>query len=184
MRVALKNLGCVKNQVDAEFLLGAISSVGHEVISDFGNAECIIVNTCGFIESAKTESIEEIFALLEHKKHGSCKIFVVTGCLAQRYAEQLRKEMPEVDAVFGIGSVDEIKHFITNNSTQRIITNKEGYFLNSADMPESLSVEDSLPIPRSLMVVIIVAHIVPYHSLEVLIGAEPMKMSFLRLRVI
>lgn len=137
MKVALKNLGCVKNQVDAEFLLGAISSAGHVITTDFSDAECIIVNTCGFIESAKTESIEEIFELLKYKKEAKCKMFIVTGCLAQRYEQQLKQEMPEVDAVYGVGSIVEIKQFIENNSAPGISTSKEGYFLNNANMPRS-----------------------------------------------
>lgn len=137
MNVALKNLGCVKNQVDAEYLLGELKHAEHNIINEFNQAECIIVNTCGFIESAKQESIQEIFDLLENKINGKCKIFIVTGCLAQRYVDELAEEIPEIDAVVGVGAINEIREMLNKEEIlhKKFISNKDGYFLNTAEMP-------------------------------------------------
>ena len=101
MKLGLVSLGCPKNLVDSEMMLGIIDACQIEIVNDPAEAEIIIVNTCGFIESAKQESIETILSMAEYKKTGKCRYLVVTGCLAQRYAEDLFRDMPEVDAIVG-----------------------------------------------------------------------------------
>jgi ribosomal protein S12 methylthiotransferase len=107
-RVGLVSLGCPKNTVDAEEILGEIARAGHEIETDPALAEVLIVNTCGFIQSAKEESIEAILEAVGRKTSSLCRSVLVTGCLAQRYGSELAKELPEVDAVIGLGKVDEI----------------------------------------------------------------------------
>ncbi len=107
-KIGMVSLGCPKNQVDAERILADLKKAGYEITNKEDEAEVIIVNTCGFIESAKAESIENIIDVAEYKKYGELKVLVVTGCLAERYKEQILTEIPEVDAVVGIGSNGEI----------------------------------------------------------------------------
>ena len=96
--VSLASLGCSKNLVDAEQMLGLLTSAGYNIVENEEDADVIIVNTCTFIEAAKNESIECILELADYKNK-NCKALIVTGCLAQRYREQILSEMPEVDAV-------------------------------------------------------------------------------------
>ena len=105
------SLGCPKNQVDAEQMLGVLAGSGYEITADQTEADVIVVNTCGFIESAKEESIEAILEAASMKQRGSCKKVIVAGCLAQRYREELSKELPEADVIIGtaeIGRIGEI----------------------------------------------------------------------------
>lgn len=102
------SLGCPKNQVDGEILLSKLKNAGFEIVSEIENSDVMIVNTCGFIESAKQEAIETILEVAEYKKAGLIKAIVVTGCLAERYQDEIVKEMPEVDAVVGIGANSDI----------------------------------------------------------------------------
>lgn len=107
-RVYVETLGCAKNQVDSEIMIGLLDQERYLLTGDASSAEVIVVNTCGFIESAKTESIEMILEMARYKTTGSCKLLVVTGCLAQRYAEVLRADIPEIDALVGTGSFDTL----------------------------------------------------------------------------
>lgn len=100
--VGMVSLGCAKNRVDSEVLLGMLKSAGYEIVSDPAEAEIIFVNTCGFIEPAKEESIEAIFEMARYKQTGRLKKLFVTGCLAQRYMDDLYREMPEVDGFMGV----------------------------------------------------------------------------------
>ena len=100
--VGMVSLGCAKNLVDSENMLGMLRDRGYEIVNDPAQAEIIFVNTCGFIESAKQESIDAIFEMAEYKKTGRLKKLFVTGCLAQRYADALASEMPEVDGFMGV----------------------------------------------------------------------------------
>jgi ribosomal protein S12 methylthiotransferase len=102
------SLGCPKNQVDAEQMLGVLSASGFEVTPDQAEADVIVVNTCGFIESAKDESIEAILDAAKMKKGGKCRALIVAGCLAQRYSDELRKELPEADAIIGTAEIARI----------------------------------------------------------------------------
>ena len=112
VRVGMVSLGCAKNQVDGEMLMASLKNAGYELSDDAALADVAIINTCGFIESAKAESIEEILELVTLKKEGRIKKIVVTGCLSQRYQQEIRKEIPEVDAVVGIGANGEIADII------------------------------------------------------------------------
>lgn len=108
IKVGMDSLGCAKNQVDGEMLMASLKNAGFELSDDAALADVAIVNTCGFIESAKQESIDEILELATLKKEGRIKKLVVTGCLAERYQEEIHKELPEVDGVFGIGANGDI----------------------------------------------------------------------------
>ena len=113
IKVGMISLGCAKNQVDGEMLMASLQQAGFELVDDAALADIAIVNTCGFIESAKKESIEEILELAQLKKEGRIKKLVVTGCLAERYREEIHKELPELDAVLGIGANAEIAGHLT-----------------------------------------------------------------------
>ncbi len=112
VKVGMVSLGCAKNQVDGEMLMAALKNGGFETVDDAALADIAIVNTCGFIESAKKESIEEILELAQLKKEGRIKKLVVTGCLSERYREEMHRELPEVDAVLGIGANGQIADFL------------------------------------------------------------------------
>ncbi len=107
-KVGMISLGCPKNQVDGEAMLAKLSSAGFEIVSSIEDSDVMIINTCGFIEAAKTEAIETILEVAEYKKAGLINAIVVTGCLAERYQSEIKKEMPEVDAVIGIGADGDI----------------------------------------------------------------------------
>ncbi len=106
--VGMVSLGCEKNRVDAEMMMAALEQAGYELKDDAALADVAIVNTCGFIEDAKKESIEEILELARLKKEGRIRALVVTGCMAERYREEVRREIPEADAVCGIGANGDI----------------------------------------------------------------------------
>ena len=107
MKIGMISLGCPKNLVDSEVMLGLAQEAGHELTQDPDGADVLVVNTCAFIDSAKKESIETILEMAQHKKDGSCKRLVVTGCLAERYRDELKAEIPEIDAILGTGEVPE-----------------------------------------------------------------------------
>ena len=108
MKIGMVSLGCPKNLVDSEVMLGLIREKQLDITNDPAEADLIIVNTCGFIESAKEESINTILQMAEYKKSGSCKYLVMTGCLGQRYADELFESMPEVDAIVGTDCFTDI----------------------------------------------------------------------------
>jgi ribosomal protein S12 methylthiotransferase len=108
MKIGFLSLGCPKNLVDGEVMLGIARDAGHELTSDASNADVLVVNTCAFIDNAKQESIDAILEMTQHKRDGNCSRLVVTGCLAERYRDELRKEIPEIDAVLGTGEVPNI----------------------------------------------------------------------------
>ena len=112
-KVGMVSLGCAKNQVDGEVLMASLRDGGFVPVDDAAMADIAIVNTCGFIESSKRESIEEILELATLKKEGKIKKLVVTGCLGERYQQEMHKELPEVDAVIGIGANGEIAELLT-----------------------------------------------------------------------
>lgn len=107
-KIGMVSLGCPKNQVDAEMMLAKLDTAGFEITNDEMQADLIIVNTCGFIESAKREAIESILETARLKESGTLKALVVTGCLAERYQTLVQEQMPEVDAVVGIGANGDI----------------------------------------------------------------------------
>jgi ribosomal protein S12 methylthiotransferase len=108
MKIGFLSLGCPKNLVDGEVMLGIARDAGHELTSDAAAADVLVVNTCAFIDKAKQESIDAILEMAQHKTGGNCSRLVVTGCLAERYRDELRKEIPEIDAVLGTGEVPQI----------------------------------------------------------------------------
>ena len=106
--VGVISLGCCKNTVDTELMLGILKNAGYELTANEQEADILIVNTCGFIDSAKQESIDTIFSLAEYKETGNCKLLIATGCLVQRYEEALREEMPEVDIFLGVSQYEQL----------------------------------------------------------------------------
>ena len=108
MKLLFVSLGCDKNLVDTEYMLGMLQADGIEITNDEAEADIIIVNSCCFINDAKEESINTILEMAEYKKTGSLKALIVTGCLAQRYQEEIKTEIPEVDAILGTNSYDDI----------------------------------------------------------------------------
>ena len=107
-KVAFISLGCSKNLVDTEVMLHHLYKDGFEVVFEPEKAEIVIINTCGFIESAKQEAIDNILDAAELKQWGECKHIIATGCLVERYREEVMKELPELDAIVGVGSLDDI----------------------------------------------------------------------------
>lgn len=107
-KVGMISLGCPKNQVDGEMLLEKLNNAGFEIVSSIEASDVMIINTCGFIDAAKQEAIDTILEVAEYKKAGLISAIVVTGCLAERYQDEIIKEMPEVDAVVGIGANNDI----------------------------------------------------------------------------
>jgi len=108
MKIGLISLGCPKNLVDSEVMLGLAREAGHELTKDAAAADVLVVNTCAFIDSAKQESVDTILEMAGYKKDGACKRLIVTGCLAERYRDELKAEIPEIDAVLGTGEVPAI----------------------------------------------------------------------------
>ena len=108
VKVGFVSLGCPKNLVDGGVMLGYAREAGHEITTESRDADVIVVNTCAFIDNAKQESIDAILEMAQQKRDGKCSRLVVTGCLAERYRDELRKEIPEIDAVLGTGEVPQI----------------------------------------------------------------------------
>lgn len=108
VKVGMVSLGCPKNQMDAELMLAKLEKAGYEITAESGLSDVVIVNTCGFIEDAKRESIDNILEFAQLKKEGQIKRIIVTGCLAERYQQELVKELPECDSVLGLGANGDI----------------------------------------------------------------------------
>ena len=108
MKIGFLSLGCPKNLVDGEVMLGLARDAGHEITTDASDADVLVVNTCAFIDSAKEESVDAILEMAAKKRDGRCSRLVVTGCLAERYRDDLKREIPEIDAVLGTGEVEGI----------------------------------------------------------------------------
>ena len=128
------SLGCDKNLSDSEFMLGMLQESGFVITNDEERADIIVVNTCCFINDAKEESVNTILEMAEYKKTGRCQALLVTGCLAQRYQQEIRQEIPEVDAVLGTNSYDDIVHAV-----QEALEGKQY---------ENFQTLDGLPAPR------------------------------------
>jgi len=116
MKVGMISLGCPKNLVDSEVMLGLTEQAGHTITPDASEADVLVVNTCAFIDRAKQESVDAILEMAALKKTGACQRLVVTGCLAERYRDELREQIPEIDAVLGTGEVPEILAAIAPNA--------------------------------------------------------------------
>ncbi|MEQ8224393.1 MAG: 30S ribosomal protein S12 methylthiotransferase RimO [Candidatus Eremiobacterota bacterium] len=140
MKCFFVSLGCPKNLVDSEIMRALLDREGHEITCSEKDAEVIIVNTCGFIESAKEESIETILEMALNKKTGSCKALIVTGCMAQRYSKDMKKEIPEVDAFIGTGEFHRITEVLKNvkeHETIELVSDPE--YIWRSDMPRLVS---------------------------------------------
>ncbi len=144
MKIGVVSLGCPKNLVDSETMLGLIHEENYEITNDPSEAEIIIVNTCGFIESAKEESINTILQMAEYKKSSSCKYIIVTGCLSQRYAEELFNELPEADAIAGVEVYDEIGSIIKR------VMNGERFIMLERSKPDVIYTSKETFLPRIL----------------------------------
>jgi len=139
LNVYLETLGCSKNQIDSEIMLGILREQGFNFTNVDNEADVIVVNTCGFIDKAKEESINTILELAENKKYGKCKILIVTGCLSERYSDVLSKEIPEIDAFLGTTTFEKIaevirkklnekdKLILTGNINKKVNYNRERF---------------------------------------------------------
>jgi len=134
------SLGCPKNRVDTEVMLGVSDGAGYRLVPDAADADVIVVNTCGFIEAAKQESIETILDLSRHKQDGRCSRLVVAGCLSQRYPDQLASEMPEVDHFLGSSDMLKLGRLLkrSEKSERMLVGNPADYVFKQSD-PRTLS---------------------------------------------
>ncbi len=112
LQIGFISLGCSKNQVDTEVMMGILKEAGHTIVSRMEEAELLIINTCGFITSAQEEAIQEILKAAEVKKYGHLKRIIATGCLVQRYGQELLDELPELDGVAGISTFLHIREIV------------------------------------------------------------------------
>jgi len=145
------SLGCPKNLVDSEVMLGLAQQTGHQLTRDAADADVLIVNTCAFIDKAKQESIDTILEMAELKKTGKCQRLVVTGCMAERYRDELREQIPEIDAVLGTGEVPQIVEVLGSGIRDQG-SNALVPLLRSNGQPINLTnpTRPPIPDPRSL----------------------------------
>lgn len=132
------SLGCAKNRVDTEVMLGVGAGAGFEIVEHAEDAEVIVVNTCGFIGPAKEESIETVFDMARHKESGRCQRLVVAGCLSQRYPEQLAAEMPEVDHFLGSSDMLRLSEVLAGGAERVLVGNPADWTIRATD-PRRLS---------------------------------------------
>ncbi len=150
--ISLISLGCPKNLVDAEMMLGFLKKDGFSFSANPQEAQVVIVNTCGFVEDSKKESIDKILEMAELKKTGNCKVLVATGCLTQRYAKQLEEELPEVDAFVGLGEFDRIgkilrERFEENPKDDKMFVNDQFESKARSDLSNFTTTRQILPDP-------------------------------------
>ena len=132
-KISMVSLGCPKNQVDAEMMLRSLKDAGFEIGAEEAEADAIIINTCGFIEEAKKEAIENILEAAQYKKTGRCRALIVTGCLAERYRDDVTAEIPEVDVCVGIGcngNIAEITESAIKGGRENYYGQKDALDLN------------------------------------------------------
>jgi ribosomal protein S12 methylthiotransferase len=140
VKIGLVSLGCSKNLVDSELMLGLLSSHGYEATDEPAEAEVLVVNSCGFIESAKTESIDTLLRLAEYKKTGCCQALILAGCLGQRYSKDLMQELPELDSIVGTGAWNRLPEaIIAACEGRRTVFTEGSAILPEADMPRVLT---------------------------------------------
>jgi ribosomal protein S12 methylthiotransferase len=132
VKIGFLSLGCPKNLVDSEVMLGLVQRAGHSLTTDPHDAEILIVNTCAFIDRAKQESVDTVLEMAQHKKTGACRRLIVTGCLAERYRDELRAQIPEIDAVLGTGDVPQIVDAIGDADQTRIVADPRAPVSTSA----------------------------------------------------
>ncbi|MGI6226606.1 MAG: 30S ribosomal protein S12 methylthiotransferase RimO [Peptococcales bacterium] len=137
--VAMVSLGCPKNLVDSENMLALIKEANLQIINTYSEAEVIIINTCGFIESAQEESINTILEMAQYKKDGKCKVLIVVGCLVQKYQKELKREIPEIDAFLGTDSYHEIVETINRTlNREQIIKVKKDHAREYCELPRAI----------------------------------------------
>lgn len=128
-KISFVSLGCDKNLIDSEIMLGLIDEDGYTITYDDSEADIIIINSCGFIMDANQEAIDKVLEMADYKKEGHCKALIVTGCMAQRYKDEIFEALPEVDAVVGTGDFesigDVIKRLLEGEKQVKLVTNKE-----------------------------------------------------------
>ena len=155
--VGVISLGCAKNQVDTERMLGILTAAGYEITNQPSEAEILIVNTCGFIESAKQESINAILEMAQYKEGGKCARLVVTGCLSERYREELKEAMPEIDILLGVREYETLPRLLggKNNaphcgpSSARVLTTpRYSAYLRIADGCDNRCTYCAIPLIR------------------------------------
>ena len=140
MKVHFTTLGCPKNQVDSELMLGMVARSGHEITAEPEAADCLVVNTCAFIDRAREESVETILALARVKEAGRARALIVTGCLTQRYGGLIMTEIPEVTAILGTSELDRIVELVNQaDSRQEWITGAPPGYLYDATTPRLLT---------------------------------------------
>lgn len=138
-KIGFVSLGCPKNLVDTEVMMGLVRADGYELTADEREAEIIVVNTCAFINPAKEESIETILEMAQLKKTGRCRKLIVAGCLAERYRDVLLQEMPEIDAVLGTNQVEDILRAITEEDARAVPSSRSRYYLYDHATPRVLA---------------------------------------------
>ena len=124
MNVGLVTLGCSKNQVDSEMILGFFKRNSFNIVNDPSEAEIIIVNTCGFIESAKVEAIDTLLEMADYKEDGKCKFLIATGCLVKRYKKEIMRDIPEVDLCIGVNEYENIDKILSKFFNQKFLNHK------------------------------------------------------------
>ncbi|MEE9293215.1 MAG: 30S ribosomal protein S12 methylthiotransferase RimO [Acidobacteriota bacterium] len=140
LKVGLVSLGCPKNLVDSEVMLGTLRGVGYAITSDPAAADIIVVNTCTFIDPARRESIDTILEMAEHKKNGRCRRLVVAGCMVQRSRDELAKAIPEIDAMVGLDDIDRIAEACARTAGARFEASRgAARYLYSHDSPRMLA---------------------------------------------
>ncbi len=144
-KVGFVSLGCPKNLVDSEVMLGLLTRHGHEITATQAEAEIIVVNTCGFIESAKQESIDTILEMAEQKVTGNCRRLVVAGCLVERYRHEILEQIPEVDAVIGTNQIPQILDVCSDQLVREIPVNGQAPYLYTDFDPRVLTTPPTRP---------------------------------------
>ncbi|MFL5301447.1 MAG: MiaB/RimO family radical SAM methylthiotransferase, partial [Anaeromyxobacteraceae bacterium] len=132
--VYMHTLGCPKNRVDSEVMLGTLADAGYRLVQEPARADVIVVNTCGFIESAKVESVDAIVELAELRRAGRCRKLVVTGCLVQRHGDELAAEIPEVDHFLGTGAYQDVARIVSDAQAKRLVV-PDPDFVHDATTP-------------------------------------------------
>lgn len=139
LKIMFISLGCDKNLVDTEYMLGILKDKGFEFTDDEMEAEVIVINTCCFIHDAKQESVNTIIEMAQHKQDACCKVLIVSGCLAQRYQDEIIKEIPEVDAIIGTSSYDKIAEVVLSKLPADSLLSKEDVSFNKNNVLENVN---------------------------------------------
>ena len=139
-KVAMVSLGCPKNLVDSEVMMGMLARQGYEITTDSQAAEVLVVNTCGFIDSARQESVDTILEMAQLKQTGSLKRLIVAGCLVERYRDELQREIPEIDALIGVNQLKEIESVVKPNGRRSLPVYSDG-----ASAPELYLYDETTP---------------------------------------